>query len=166
MVFNAQEVKAKDYLESKLEEAYETCCKDMKPNKGGFALQRLGKGADDGMTHRFIWYWEIGEDLWEGTDVGDKAPLWFSQTENYVEEYGESIHGQGTKRDKKEPTRDYKWDHIWDMKASDPNQFKIAHDKIVKKFKKQFEGRWAAFGTYDINHPNGATHWVGVSGER
>lgn len=43
MVFNVQEVKVKDYLEDKLEEAYETCCKDMKPNKGGFALQRLGK---------------------------------------------------------------------------------------------------------------------------
>ena len=28
MVFNVQEVKAKDYLEDKLEEAYETCCKD------------------------------------------------------------------------------------------------------------------------------------------
>ena len=33
MVFNVREVKVKDYLESKLEEAYETCCKDMKPNK-------------------------------------------------------------------------------------------------------------------------------------
>ena len=36
---------------------------------------------------------------------------------------------------------------------------------MTSKFKKQFEGRWAAFGTYDINHPNGATHWVGVSGK-
>jgi hypothetical protein len=60
---------------------------------------------------------------------------------------------------------DYKWDHIWDIKASDPNQFKIAHDKILKKIKKQFEGRCAAFGTYDINHPNGPTHWVVVSGK-
>ena len=56
MVFNVQEVKAKDYLENKLEEAFETCCKDMKPNKGGFSLQKLGKGADNGMTHRFVWY--------------------------------------------------------------------------------------------------------------
>ena len=37
--------------------------------------------------------------------------------------------------------------------------------QIVKKFKKQFEGRWVAFGTYDINYPNGATHWVGISGK-
>ena len=53
----------------------------------------------------------------------------------------------------------------WDEPIMDPNQFKIAHDKIVKKFKKQFEGRFVAFGTYDINYPNGATHWVAVSGE-
>ena len=94
MVFNVREVKVKDYLESKLEEAYETCCKDMKPNKGGFALQKLGKGAKDGMTHRFIWYWEIGEDLWEGTDIGDKGALWWSQMNNYVEKFGESYMGR------------------------------------------------------------------------
>ena len=164
MVFNAREVKAKDYLESKLVEAYETCCKDMKPNKGGFALQRLGKGAKDGMTHRFIWYWEIGEDLWEGTDVGDKAPLWWSQMNNYVEEFGESYMGRVLSR-QEGSNENYKWNHVWDMKVSDPNQFKKAHDKIVKKFKKQFEGRFVAFGTYDINYPNGATHWVAVSGE-
>ena len=39
------------------------------------------------------------------------------------------------------------------------------NDKILKKFKKEFEGRWVAFGTYDINYPGGATHWVGVSGK-
>ena len=75
MVFNVIEVKAKDYLESKLEEAYETCCKDMKPNKGGFALERIGKGAENGMTHRLVWYWEMGEDLWKGTNIDEKAPL-------------------------------------------------------------------------------------------
>ena len=37
------------------------------------------------------------------------------------------------------------------------------YDKIVKKFKKGLEKRWVGFRTYDINYPNGATHWVGVS---
>ena len=104
MVFNAQEVKAKDYLESKLVEAYETCCKDMKPNKGGFALQRLGKGAKDGMTHRFIWYWEIGEDLWEGTDVGDKALYGFLKRKITLKNL-ESHTWVGYLADKKDPTR-------------------------------------------------------------
>ena len=38
--------------------------------------------------------------------------------------------------------------------------------KIVNKYKKEFEGRWVAFGTYDVNSPGGgATHWVGLSGK-
>jgi hypothetical protein len=164
MVFNVQEIKAKEFTENKMEEAYETCCADMKPNKGGFALQVIGKGADNGMTHRLIWYWELGEDLWEGTDIDEKAPLWWSQMDNYVEEYGESYMGRGLSR-QEGTNEDYKWTHFYDFKVDDPNQFKIGHDKIVNKFKKEFEGRWVGFGTYDINRPNGATHWVGISGE-
>ena len=165
IIFNVQEVKAKDFSQKKMEEAYETCCAGMKPNKGGFALQVLGKGADNGMTHRFVWYWEMGEDLWEGTNVQEKAPLWRAQMDNYVEVYGESYSGrvlsnhQGT-------NEDYKWVHIWDYKVKNQKQFKEAHDKIVNKYKKEFEGRWVAFGTYDVNSPGGgATHWVGLSGK-
>ena len=164
MVFNVQEIKAKEFAQDKIEEAYETCCADMKPNKGGFSFQVIGKGADNGMTHRLVWYWEIGENLWEGTNVQEKAPLWWSQMDNYVEEYGESYSGRVLSR--QDRTNDeYEWTHIWDIKINDPNQFKTAHDKIVKTFKEEFKGRWVAFGTYDINYPNGATHWVGVSGK-
>ena len=164
MVFNVQEIKAKDFAQSDIEAAYDTCCGDMKPNKGGFALQVIGKGANNGMTHRLIWYWELGEDLWEGTNVDDKAPLWWSQMSNYVEEWGTSYMGRVLSR-QEGTNEDYEWTHIWDLKIDDPNQFKIGHDKIIKKFKTEFEGRWVGFGTYDINYPNGATHWVGVSGK-
>ena len=164
MVFNVIEVKSKDYLESKMEEAYETCCKDMKPNKGGFALERIGKGADNGMTHRLVWYWEMGEDLWKGTNIDEKAPLWWAQMDNYVEEWGESYAGRVLTR-QNGTNEDYKTMHIWDIKVDDPNQFKTAHEKIVKKFKEEFKGRWVAFGTYDINYPNGATHWVSLTGK-
>ncbi|OUT93630.1 MAG: hypothetical protein CBB92_14495 [Flammeovirgaceae bacterium TMED32] len=41
----------------------------------------------------------------------------------------------------------------------------IPHDKLVKRFKKQFDGRMVSFGTYDFNGPNCATHWVMVSGK-
>ena len=76
-----------------MEEAYETCCKDMKPNKGGFALESIGKGVDNEMTHRLVWYWEMGEDLWKGTNIDEKAPLWLAQMDNYVEQCGESYAG-------------------------------------------------------------------------
>jgi hypothetical protein len=116
------------------------------------------------MTHRLVWYWELGEDLWEGTNVQEKAPLWWNQMNNYVEEWGESYMGRSLSR-QDGTNEDYVWTHIWDFKTDNPNQFKTAHDKIVKTFKKENEGRWVAFGTYDVNRPNGATHWVGVSGK-
>ena len=47
IIFNVQEVKAKKIFPKKMEEAYETCCADMKPNFGGFALQVLGKGFNN-----------------------------------------------------------------------------------------------------------------------
>ena len=164
IVFNVQEIKAKDFSQSDIEAAYETCCAEMKPNKGGFAFQQIGKGSDDGMTHRLVWYWEMGEDLWKGTNVEEKAPLWWNQMGNYVEEWGESYCGRVLSR-QDASNKEYEWTHIWDIRINDPNQFKTAHDKIVNTFKKEFEGRWVAFGTYDINYPNGATHWVGVSGK-
>ena len=163
MVFNIREIKAKDFSESDIEAAYETCCADMKPN-GGFGIQKIGKGGDNGMTHRLVWVWELGQDLWEGTKVQEKVPLWRNQMNNYVEEWGESYMGRSLSR-QEGTNEDYIWTHIWDIKIDDPNQFKVAHDKIVKTFKKEFEGRWVGFGTYDINYPNGATHWVGVSGK-
>lgn len=83
---------------------------------------------------------------------------------NYVEEWGESYCGRVLSR-QDASNKEYEWTHIWDIRINDPNQFKTAHDKIVNTFKKEFEGRWVAFGTYDINYPNGATHWVGVSGK-
>ena len=164
IVFNVQEIKAKDFSQSDIEAAYETCCAEMKPNKGGFAFQQIGKGSDDGMTHRLVWYWEMGEDLWKGTNVEEKAPLWWNQMGNYVEEWGEFYCGRVLSR-QDASNKEYEWTHIWDIRINDPNQFKTAHDKIVNTFKKEFEGRWVAFGTYDINYPNGATHWVGVSGK-
>ena len=163
MVFNVQEIKAKDFAQSDIEAAYETCCADMKPN-GGFALQVIGKGADNGMTHRMIWYWELGEDLWEGINIEEKGTLFWSQMDNYVEEYGESYMGRGLSR-KEGTNEDYKWTHFYDFRVDEPNQFKTGHDKIIKKFEKEFEGRSVGFGTYDINRPDGATHWVGISGE-
>ena len=162
--FNVVEIKAKDFSEKNIKEAYETCCADMKPNKGGFALQQIGKGSDNGMTHRLLWWWELGEDLWEGTNVDEKAPLWWSQMTNYVAKWGDSYCGRALSM-QGGTNEDYEWTHIWDIKIDDPIKFKTAHDKIVKKFKKEFEGRFVAFGAYDINYPNGATHWVVVSGK-
>jgi len=134
----------------------------MKPNKGGFAIESIGKGADNIMTHRLVWFCEIREDLWEGINIEEKAPLWWAQMSNYVEEWGEE-YSRRVLSEQSGTNKDYKRTHFWDFKIEDPIQFKTVHYKIVKKFKKEFEGRWVAFGTYDTNYPGGSTHWVGVS---
>ena len=36
---------------------------------------------------------------------------------------------------------------------------------LLKELQKEFDGRFIAFGTYDINKPDGATHWAAVSGK-
>ena len=43
--------------------------------------------------------------------------------------------------------------------------FNVREVKAKDYLENKLEGRWVAFGTYDINYPNGATHWVGVSGK-
>ena len=36
---------------------------------------------------------------------------------------------------------------------------------LVKSLPEVFEDRFVGFGTYDVNRPDGATHWVLVSGK-
>ena len=44
MVFEIQEIKAKEFAEQDILAAYETCCADMKPN-GGFGVQMYLHGS-------------------------------------------------------------------------------------------------------------------------
>ena len=41
----------------------------------------------------------------------------------------------------------------------------FGHGKLVKRCKKEFDGRIVGFDSYDFNGPNGATHWVTVAGK-
>ena len=59
---------------------------------------------------------------------------------------------------------DNKVRHGWDLKVKNSKQFKIGHENLVKILKKEFDGREVAMGSYDFNGPNGATHWVIISG--
>ena len=60
--------------------------------------------------------------------------------------------------------KEFPMGHIWDISPKDPVAFKKAHDKIVKQAPDVFANRVVGFGTYDINRPNGATHWVVIGG--
>ena len=62
-------------------------------------------------------------------------------------------------------TEENNYVHIWDYIHENPKPFKIGHDKIVKKFKNDFQGRVVGFGTYDLQRPDNATHWVALTGK-
>ena len=94
----------------------------------------------------------------------DKNDALWAKMVNYVDEWQASYSGRvlSWQNGNAEENRVV---HIWDIKVQDQNQFKKGHDNIIKSFKDDFDGRFVGFGTYDIAGPNGATHWVILSGK-
>jgi hypothetical protein len=165
MAFTAIEVKVKDYSQNEVAEAFDKVFEDVQMNQGGVVLERFWNGRTNGMTHRLVFMSTLGVDLVEEGSINpDKNEAFWSKMNNYIEEWGSGYSGRILSWQEgdteKNPTV-----HIWDIKVQDQNQFKAGHESILKAFKKDFEGRVAGFGTYDIGKPNGATHWVVVTGK-
>ena len=59
----------------------------------------------------------------------------------------------------------HKIGHFWDLKIKNSVDFKMGRDRLVKRFKREFDGRMVIFGTYDFNMPNDAIHWLMVPGK-
>ena len=127
-----------------------------------FAIELIMKGNTSGAAYRTVWVKPTEGDMIEGIAPGKWDAYWAKMSECIVEykehSAGRFLSGQGNPK---------KGDvmHIWDFKASDRNKFKMAQEKMLKELKKDFEGRFVGFGTYDINKPDGATHWAAVSGK-
>ena len=156
------EIRIKDGNQDNIIEAYEKAMEDVELTGGVVLLQRIWKGAEDGMTHRMVWDWELGTDWFKGLDPNKGEAFW-AKMNNSIEEWGASYSGRVLSW--KDGDDDNKTHHVWDIKPKNPKQFKIGHDKLVKRFKKEFDGRIVGFGSYDFNGPNGATHWVTVAGK-
>ena len=163
--YNTVEIRIKEGNEIEIVEAYDKIHEDIKLTNGNVGFQKIHKGSENGMTHRMIWAWELGTEWFSGLD-DYKAEAFWAKMGNYVEEWGESYSGRflswkgGSDND-----NDHKIRHVWNIKPKNPKQFKIGHDKLIMRFKKEFDGRVVSLGTYDFNGPNGATHWVMVSGK-
>jgi|TARA_B110000967_G_scaffold91667_1_gene94235 hypothetical protein len=165
MAFTAIEIKVKDFTQTDIEEAFDKVFEGVKMNQGGVILERIWMGGTKGMTHRLVWMYTLGVDMVdEGAITPDKNDAFWAKMNNYIEEWGPGTSGRILSwqegNTEKNPSV-----HIWDLKVQDQNQFKKGHDNIIKLFKDDFAGRAVGFGTYDIAKPNGATHWVVVSGE-
>jgi hypothetical protein len=162
--YSVVEFKAKPHTHKKLMEIFSRTFDSVAFNNAGISLERIGNGRTNGATHRMVWSWTLGEDMMEDDAMSDdKADLLWSRMANYIEEWQASYSGRVSSW--KPGKTENNTMHIWDIKIEDPNMFKAGHDKIVETFKEDFEGRSVGFGTYDFGRPNGATHWIALTGK-
>ena len=94
----------------------------------------------------------------------DKGSALWAKMRNFVDKWGTGYSGRILSWQEGDTDKNSNV-HIWDIKIDDPNLFKAGHDKIVEKFKEDFSERVVGFGTYDIGRPNGASHWIALSGK-
>jgi len=165
MAFTAVEFKAKKFTQDNILKAFDKVYEDVKINQGGIVLERIWLGGTKGMTHRIVWMSTLGIDMVdEGAINPDKNDAFWSKMNNYIEEWGPGSSGRILSWQEGDTQKNPSV-HIWDLKVENQGQFKNAHDKIVKSFSDDFQGRVVGFGTYDIGRVNGATHWVVVTGK-
>tara|TARA_B100001175_G_scaffold135871_1_gene115564 strand:- start:2304 stop:2987 length:684 start_codon:yes stop_codon:yes gene_type:complete len=164
MGFNYIEITAEENSEKRIGEMFDNYMDGKEMKSGGVFLERLRHGTTSGRTHRVIWLWELDNGGFvEDADENERKAFWRGLS-NMVEEWGDAKSGRILNAqfgDDKENS----WAHVWDIKAEDEEAFIAAQNKLIKKTNGTFDNRLVGFGTYDINRPNGATHWIVVSGK-
>ena len=144
MAFSAIEVKVKPFTQKDIKEAFEEVFADVEMNKGAIVLERFTGGDSNGMTHRLVFLYTLGEkmipdEFW----ASDKTAAFWAKMGNYIEDWGVSYSGRmmSWKEGNLETNPEV---HIWDIIPEDPAAFKVAHDKIVDEFKEEFKDKLLA----------------------
>jgi len=165
MAFSVVEFTAKPYTQKDILKAFNDTYEGVKMNQGGIVLERIGNGRTNGATHRLVFMWTLGVEMMADDAVSDdKGSALWAKMRNFVDKWGTGYSGRILSWQEGDTDKNSNV-HIWDIKIDDPNLFKAGHEKIVKKFKEDFSERVVGFGTYDIGRPNGASHWIALSGK-
>ena len=165
MAFSVVEFTAKPYTQKDILKAFNDTYEGVKMNQGGIVLERIGNGRTNGATHRLVFMWTLGVEMMADDAVSDdKGSALWAKMRNFVDKWGTGYSGRILSWQEGDTDKNSNV-HIWDIKIDDPNLFKAGHDKIVEKFKEDFSERVVGFGTYDIGRPNGASHWIALSGK-
>ena len=162
LAFSIVHFKAHENSQNDIAELYEKHYADVKFKSGGIFLERLWQGRENGNTHRFVWVWELGNGGVEGEEIKFKNDAFWAEMNNYVDTWGKHSSGRFLSWKDGDVSK-FPYGHLWDITPKDPEAFKKAHDKIVKEASEIFKDRVVGFGTYDINRPNGASHWVVIA---
>ena len=165
MAFSVVEFTAKPYTQKDILKAFNDTYEGVKMNQGGIVLERIGNGRTNGATHRLVFMWTLGVEMMADDAVSDdKGSALWAKMRNFVDKWGTGYSGRILSWQEGDTDKNSNV-HIWDIKIDDPNLFKAGQDKIVEKFKEDFSERVVGFGTYDIGRPNGASHWIALSGK-
>ena len=162
LAFSIVHFKAHENSQNDIAELYEKHYADVKFKSGGIFLERLWQGRENGNTHRFVWVWELGNGGIEGEEIKFKNDAFWAEMNNYVDTWGKHSSGRFLSWKDGDVSK-FPFGLLWDITPKDPVAFKKAHDKIVKDASDIFKDRVVGFGTYDINRPNGASHWVVIA---
>jgi len=127
---------------------------------GGIDIESFNIGNENS-THRIIFYGDPAN--WGRKDSlsnKDKWGVFIQKLNNHVEKWTHSSSGNvmSWEGDNKE----YNYVQIYDFKASDPEAFKAAHDKIISQMSSVMKGE-VGFGSYEIGGYKNATHWVAIT---
>ncbi|MEY2996986.1 MAG: hypothetical protein RIQ82_365 [Bacteroidota bacterium] len=164
MAFNFVEITAKENSQDKIAELFDEFFGEREQKSGGVFLERLRHGREDGRTHRIVFLWELDNGGWVTKPSEAEGDAFWRGVRNHVESWGSARAGRIMNLHPGD-TEKYPTIHIWDIKAANPKAFAAAQAELVNNSNGAFDGRTVAFGTYDVNKPNGATHWALVAGE-
>ena len=135
---------------------------DAEFKSGGINIESFNIGNDES-THRIVLYGDPAN--WGRSDSlsnSDKWGLFSQRLNNHIDKWTHSSSGNVISWvGDGEVDNDYF--QLYEFKASDPQAFQVAHDKIVSQLSTVMGNRVIGFGDYLIGGHNGATHWVVVT---
>jgi hypothetical protein len=164
MGFNYVEITAEENAEKAIAELFDSYMEGKDRKSGNIFLERLRQGGENGRTHRIVWIWELDNGGFVEEPGENESKAFWRGLRTLVDSWGEARAGRilNVRFGDEEKNSSI---HIWDIKASDEEAFIAAQNTLVEEASSAFEDRLVGFGTYDVNTPNGATHWFLVSGE-
>jgi|TARA_B100000780_G_C21004615_1_gene402075 hypothetical protein len=135
---------------------------DAEFKSGGINIEAMNIGNENS-THRIVLFGDPAN--WGRSDSlsnSDKWSLFAQKLNNHLDKWTHSSSGNVISWVGSD-SEDYSYVQIYEFKASDPDDFKSAHDKIVSQMSSVMGDRQIGFGDYLIGGYKGASHWVAIT---
>jgi hypothetical protein len=164
--FTAVKIKVNNGSQGSVAQLFEDHYKDANFKDGsGVNIERLWQGSGE-WTHRVVFYGPLGN---RGRVEGDMSPFQNSAFWANLRYYTDGHYEASSGRVLDWRPGDDEQDNfiIYDVTIKDMNAYSKAHQKFIEDLSsdKSFKDRGIAYGTYDIGRPNGAWHWIILSGK-